>query len=69
MNNLLSFETCSICARIFELDIDKQIPMILSGDGRQMQCDTCNHSYKLPDCEGIREVTRHQREIRYADKG
>lgn len=63
--SLLAFETCPWCSGIGALDIEEQIPMVLSGDNCEMQCGSCNRSFRLPDCEDIRNVARHQRAVRY----
>ena len=41
-------------------------PMVLSDNGKWMQCNICLHSFKLPDCEAVREIARRQREKKYA---
>jgi len=70
---MLCFETCPRCVYIYQLPISRsehwpieQIlePMVLSGDDSEMQCNVCFHSFKLPDCEGIREMARHHRNER-----
>ena len=65
MPDLLSFEMCPRCCGLHRLPTERLKPMVLSGDDREMQCDVCNHSFKLPDCESIRELARHQRDVRY----
>jgi len=70
---MMNFETCPLCSQNRSFSIDQLKPMILSGDDKEMQCDLCNNvdsigivrSFKLPDCEIIVELARHQREKRY----
>jgi len=62
---LLSFEMCPWCCHVHKLPLEWLRPMVLSGDDFKMQCDVCNHSFKLPDCESIWELARHQRDVRY----
>jgi len=74
MHKLLCFETCPRCVHVHRLPISRskywpieQIlePMVLSGDDREMQCSVCNHSFKLPDCEAVRDMARHRRGVKY----
>lgn len=62
---MMNFETCPLCSqnKLFSVELLK--PMVLSGDDKEMQCDVCSKSFKLPDCEIVKEMARHQREIRY----
>lgn len=39
--------------------------MVLSGDDTEMQCSVCNHSFRLPDSEPVREMARRQRDEGY----
>lgn len=39
--------------------------MILSGDDREMQCVVCDASFNIPDSESVRDMARHQRDIRH----
>jgi len=64
---MLAFEMCPRCTNIHKLSPERLKPMVLSGDDQKMQCDVCNHSFKLPDCESLRELARQQRGRRYAD--
>lgn len=63
---MMNFEICPHCCYIYKLSPKQLKPMVLCGRNKKMQCDVCNHSFKLPDCEAIVELARHQREIRYA---
>lgn len=60
---MMLFEMCSFC-NAYRRDMK---PMILSGDDKEMQCDVCNESFKLPDCETVRELARQQRGKRYGE--
>ncbi len=60
------FETCPLCSQDDCLSSEQMKPMVLCGLDEGMQCDVCNNSFKLPDCEDIIEVARQQRERRYA---
>lgn len=62
---MISLETCPRCSQFYQLLPEKMKPMVLSGCENEMQCDVCNKSFKLPDCEALRETARQQREIRY----
>jgi len=62
---MMNFETCPRCSQIHKLPPERMKPMVLSGDDMEMQCDVCNNSFKLPNCESIRELARHQRDVRY----
>jgi len=64
MPDLLLLEMCPQCCHIHKLPPERLRPMVLLGDDSKMQCDVCNHSFKLPDCELIRELARHQRDVR-----
>ena len=57
-----------MCSGRLSTDIEHLKPMVLSGDDKEMQCGICGHSFKLPDCEGIKEVARRQRVKRYGAK-
>jgi hypothetical protein len=56
---------CPICSWVYGLLPEQLKPMVLSGDDKSMQCGVCNRSFKLPDCEVIVEMARHQRDKRY----
>lgn len=62
---MLLFETCPRCSQLHALTPDELKPMILSGDGKEMQCDICNHSFKLPDSKGVLNMAIQQRSKRY----
>lgn len=62
---LLNFEMCPNCSHNKMLSPEQMKPMVLSGCGTEMQCDICNHSFKLPDSEVVREMARCQRRQRY----
>lgn len=62
---MLLIEMCPRCCQLYELDPDHLKSMVLSGDDNEMQCDVCNASFKLPDCEASREIARQQRKERY----
>lgn len=62
---MMCFEMCPRCCQVHRLELDQLKPMVLSGCENEMQCDVCSTSFKLPDCEGVREMARRQREIRY----
>jgi hypothetical protein len=62
---MMAFEMCPRCSQIHKLSPERMKPMVLSGDNSEMQCDVCGHSFKLLDCEDIRELARHQRDVRY----
>lgn len=64
---MMAFEICPKCSQIRKLSPDKLKPMVLSGDDSEMQCDVCNSSFPVPDCESIIELARQQRCRRYAD--
>ena len=61
-----TFETCPRCSGLYRLLPEQMKPMVLSGDDTEMQCDVCNSSFKLPDCEAVREMARQKRRERYA---
>ncbi|KKN91128.1 hypothetical protein LCGC14_0219930 [marine sediment metagenome] len=61
---MMNFETCRICSQRHNLTPEQMKPMVLSGCETEIQCDVCNHSFKLPNCEAIVELARHQREKR-----
>ena len=58
---MLNFEMCVKCSQNEDLNYNDLKPMVLSGDDKEMQCGVCNHSFKLPDCEAIKELAREQR--------
>jgi hypothetical protein len=62
---MMNFETCPYCCHRRKLLVDQFKPMILSGDNEWMQCGTCLNTFKLPDCDEIREIARQQRKNRY----
>lgn len=62
---MMAFEMCIYCLHISRLEPEQMKPMVLSGDDKEMQCDVCNKSFKLPDCEGVVELAGQQREKRY----
>lgn len=62
---MINLEICPYCSHTLRLEPHQLQPMVLSGDGKWMQCDVCNHSFELPDCESLREVARQQRGSRY----
>ncbi len=64
MLEMMLFEMCPSCNM---LRSDRMKSMILSGDDREMQCDVCNKSFKLPDCEAVRKTARKQRSKRYGE--
>lgn len=66
---MMNFETCRICSHICKLMPEQMKPMVLSGDDTKMQCDVCNNSFKLPDCEAVREMARHQRCVHKCPSG
>lgn len=53
---------CPQCTQIHKLSPERLKPMVLSSNNQEMQCDVCNHSFKLPDSELIIETARRQRE-------
>lgn len=55
---MMNLETCLYCSQRIGLFPEQMKPMVLSGDDREMQCDICNHSFKLPDCEVLVELAR-----------
>lgn len=57
----MNFETCPRCCHAKAGAMERLKPMVLSGDDLEMQCGVCNRSFKLPDCEAIRELARRQR--------
>ncbi len=59
------FETCPWCSQRCQLELDQLKPMVLCGRDESMQCGVCSQSFKLPNSELIRDVARHQREIKY----
>lgn len=63
---MMNFEACPYCSQGGGRTLEQMKSMVLSGDDKSMQCDICNHSFKLPDCESLREVARQQRKNRYA---
>ncbi len=69
---MMLFEICPNCNMnqpITKYGKQRELkPMVLSGDDREMQCDVCNKSFKLPDCQAVKETARKQRGIRYAKK-
>jgi len=65
---MLLFEICPYCSQRCSALIEDLKPMVLSGDYQEMQCDVCNHSFKLHQSEKFLEVARRQREQRYGDK-
>lgn len=62
---IFCFEICPNCSQILRLSPEQLKPMVLSGDDKEMQCDVCNHSFKLPDCKPLKELARRQRTERY----
>jgi len=62
---LVNFEICPYCSQISRLSPEFMKPMVLSGDDKFMQCDICNSSFELPDCESLLEEARQQRYNRY----
>ena len=62
---MLCFEMCPRCCHVHQLSPERLKPMVLSGDDKEMQCDVCNHSFKLPDSESVIEMARQQRAERY----
>lgn len=62
---MMCFEMCPRCSQRNRLMPELMKPMVLSDDNREMQCDVCDHSFKLPDCEQLRELARRQRGRRY----
>ena len=62
---MMAFELCPRCCHVHRLSIEKLKPMVLSGDNASMQCDVCGNNFKLPDCESLRELARHKRDVRY----
>ncbi len=62
---MMAFEMCSYCIHISGLEPEQMKPMVLSGCDSEMQCDVCNKSFKLPGCEGVVELARHQRDKKY----
>lgn len=62
---MIAWEMCPFCSFGVGLLTEQLKPMVLSGDDKYMQCGVCNKSFRLPDCEAIREMARHQRDKRY----
>ncbi len=62
---MLCFEACPRCCQIHRLEPDLLEPMVLSGDNKEMRCDVCDNSFKLPDCDAIIETARQQRDGTY----
>ena len=63
---MLAFELCPICKNR-DHDIDQLKPMILSGDDRMMQCDTCNREFSVWQAESLLCLARQRREKRYGN--
>lgn len=63
---MFCFEICIRCSQFYLLLPEQMKPMVLSGDDKEMQCDVCNRSFKLPDCDAVIEIARYQRSKRYA---
>jgi hypothetical protein len=59
---MMAFETCPNC-NAWHTDYMK--PMVLCGRDKEMQCDVCGHSFKLPDCDAVIELARQQRDKKY----
>jgi hypothetical protein len=59
------FEICPWCSQKGRKQCPVLKPMVLCGFGKEMQCDVCNRSWKLPQSEELLELARRQRENRY----
>lgn len=62
---MMNFEACPYCSQGDGRTPEQMKSMVLSGDDREMQCDICNKSFKLPDSEALRKIARRQRDQRY----
>lgn len=62
---MFCFETCPYCSQRGKVEFERLVSMVLSRDDREMQCGTCNQSFKLPDSEVIRKIARQQKEKRH----
>lgn len=62
---MLNFELCPRCSQVHELEPEQMKLMILSVDEESMRCNMCGYSFKLPDSEAVREIARHQRDMRH----
>lgn len=62
---MTNLEMCPLCSQGLRPTSDRMKPMVLSGDDKEMQCDICNHSFKLPESETLRRVARLKRSYRY----
>ena len=55
------FEYCPFCSQVWQQEIERAKPMVLSGDDKEMQCDVCNRGWKLHQSEALLELARQQR--------
>jgi len=61
------FEICPFCSQRRAALLEDLKPMVLSGDDKEMQCDTCNRSWKLRQSEALLELARQQRVQKYGN--